>query len=121
MTRLFSIVCNRIRYLFLNQPSICESNTIFYHFQDLDREIEEMEKKIIACEFARQKLEDSVAQNQAVLDELEHLRTEQKVRNRAEMCAPLCETSNVVQQQARRFVFLFCFSLENGTIDFHFL
>merc|ERR1712126_803410 len=45
---------------------------------DLDREIEEMEKKIVACEFARQKLEDSIAQNEAILGELEHLRDEQK-------------------------------------------
>merc|ERR1712136_368329 len=42
------------------------------------REIEEMEKKIIACEFARQKLEDSLVQNEAILGKLEHLRDEQK-------------------------------------------
>jgi len=46
--------------------------------KDLDREIEEMEKKIIACEFARQKLEDSLVQNEAILGKLGHLRDEQK-------------------------------------------
>lgn len=49
---------------------------------DLDKQIGETEKKIIACEFARAKLEDSIAQSQQLAAEFENVKEEIQEQSR---------------------------------------